>query len=241
LSSRIEDYGLIGDCETAALVGRDGSIDWACLPRFDSGACFAAILGKPDHGRWLIAAAVLLIAEILIPGIFMLWLGIAALLVMTVFQLVTLPVEFDASRRAKVQLPELGIIDRDELPGVSETLDAAALTYLAAFVAMGVGCWQNRRAALAEVGGNPRALKERDRANRTPRAEIELLRSSDLLQVQEPVEFGGQPRRATAAFPLDLFVSSHGSFWVYTCQEDFASPKIPNCCQRVISGFVREI
>jgi hypothetical protein len=68
-------------------------------------------------------------------GGLMLKLGIAALLVMTVFQLVTLPVEFDASRRAKIQLPELGIIDRDELPGVSETLDAAALTYLAAFVA----------------------------------------------------------------------------------------------------------
>jgi Zn-dependent membrane protease YugP len=67
-------------------------------------------------------------------GGLLLKLGIGALMVMTVFQLVTLPVEFDASRRAKVELPELGIIDRDELPGVSETLDAAALTYLAAFV-----------------------------------------------------------------------------------------------------------
>jgi len=54
--------------------------------------------------------------------------------VITLFQLVTLPVEFDASRRAKVQLATLGILDRDEMPGVNETLNAAALTYLAAFV-----------------------------------------------------------------------------------------------------------
>jgi GH15 family glucan-1,4-alpha-glucosidase len=57
LSCKIEDYGLIGDCETAALVGRDGSIDWLCWPTFDSDACFAALLGTPKHGRWRIAPA----------------------------------------------------------------------------------------------------------------------------------------------------------------------------------------
>ncbi len=55
MALRIEDYALIGDCETAALVGLNGSIDWLCWPRFSSDACFAALLGKANNGRWQIA------------------------------------------------------------------------------------------------------------------------------------------------------------------------------------------
>ena len=54
---RIEDYGLIGDMQAAALVGRDGAVDWLCLPRFDSASCFSALVGDERHGRWLLAPA----------------------------------------------------------------------------------------------------------------------------------------------------------------------------------------
>ena len=56
--SRIEDYAMLGDTETVALVGRDGSLDWLCTPRFDSPACFAALLGDEENGRWQICPAV---------------------------------------------------------------------------------------------------------------------------------------------------------------------------------------
>jgi GH15 family glucan-1,4-alpha-glucosidase len=57
VASRIEQYAMVGDTQTAALIGDDGSIDWLCAPRFDSGACFAALLGDDNHGRWLIGPA----------------------------------------------------------------------------------------------------------------------------------------------------------------------------------------
>ena len=54
---RIEEYALIGDPQTSGLVGRNGSVDWLCLPRFDSASCFTALLGEEKHGRWLISPA----------------------------------------------------------------------------------------------------------------------------------------------------------------------------------------
>ncbi|MBM4221837.1 MAG: zinc metallopeptidase, partial [Gammaproteobacteria bacterium] len=85
-----------------------------------------------------VANIVIIVGIVLISSAFggmMLKLGAVALGMICLFQLVTLPVEFDASRRAKAQLVGLGILERDEMPGVNETLDAAALTYIAAFVA----------------------------------------------------------------------------------------------------------
>ncbi len=83
--------------------------------------------------NFLILAGILLISTSI--GGTMLMIGAVALAVICLFQLVTLPVEFDASRRAKAQLVNLGVLGRDEMDGVHETLDAAALTYVAAFVA----------------------------------------------------------------------------------------------------------
>ncbi len=57
MAGRIEDYAIVGDMQSAALIAADGSVDWLCLPRFDSEACFAALLGRPDHGQWRIAPA----------------------------------------------------------------------------------------------------------------------------------------------------------------------------------------
>jgi GH15 family glucan-1,4-alpha-glucosidase len=57
MASKIEDYGLIGNMRTAALVSRSGSIDWLCAPRFDSDACFASLVGYDEHGRWSIRPA----------------------------------------------------------------------------------------------------------------------------------------------------------------------------------------
>jgi GH15 family glucan-1,4-alpha-glucosidase len=57
VAGRIEDYAIVGDMQSAALIGNDGSVDWMCLPRFDSAACFSALLGTPEHGSWRIAPA----------------------------------------------------------------------------------------------------------------------------------------------------------------------------------------
>ena len=86
--------------------------------------------------NYVIMAGILMLTFMRSPlGYNLLMIGAAALVVIVLFQLVTLPVEFDASRRAKAQLVTLGILDKDEMKGANETLDAAALTYVAAFVA----------------------------------------------------------------------------------------------------------
>jgi Zn-dependent membrane protease YugP len=85
---------------------------------------------------YVVTAGILMISFMKSPmGYTLLSIGAVALVVICLFQLVTLPVEYDASRRAKEQLVGLGILDRDEMSGVNETLDAAALTYVAGFVA----------------------------------------------------------------------------------------------------------
>lgn len=85
---------------------------------------------------YVVTAGILMISFLRSPmGYTLLSVGAVALVVICLFQLVTLPVEYDASRRAKEQLVGLGILDRDEMGGVNQTLDAAALTYVAAFVA----------------------------------------------------------------------------------------------------------
>src|SRR5437016_12000742 len=55
MAERIEDYAVVGDLQTVALIGRSGSVDWLCFPRFDSGSCFSALLGSSENGRWLMA------------------------------------------------------------------------------------------------------------------------------------------------------------------------------------------
>ncbi|HSI08181.1 MAG TPA: zinc metallopeptidase [Rariglobus sp.] len=86
--------------------------------------------------NYVILAGILMLSYLRNPfGYNLLYIGAIALAVIVLFQLVTLPVEFDASRRAKAQLVTLGILDKDEMKGANETLDAAALTYVAAFVA----------------------------------------------------------------------------------------------------------
>ena len=100
MPSRLEDYALIGDCETAALVGKDGSIDWLCLPRFDSGACFAALLGGPEHGRWLITPAepAVRVARRYLDG---------SLILATMFQTAEGAVELVDFMRPRRRLPQL--------------------------------------------------------------------------------------------------------------------------------------
>ena len=82
MTQRIEDYALIGNCETTALVGRDGSIDWLSLPRFDSAACFAALLGTRENGCWRMAPTAALQRTAPLAG----FVGVPASLVVTAYQ-----------------------------------------------------------------------------------------------------------------------------------------------------------